>query len=97
MKGMQQLVHIFLFLTLFLIFRWTSRVTVNISLAYFPIGAIIRKNVDEYTAIVQVNSKFCLKNHRKQNISVAETSLNNSEAKTWKVTRTLPFSFLILL
>lgn len=67
--------------------------TVNISLAYFLISIIIRKDVDEYTAIVQANGKFRLQDCQKQNISVAEISPNYSKAKMSKVTR-FPSSFL---
>lgn len=41
MKAMRQIVRFLPFSTFLRIFRWTPRVTVNISLAYFPISAII--------------------------------------------------------
>jgi len=47
MKEVQhEIVHIFPFFTFSNIFRWTPRVTVNISLVYFSISAIIRKDID---------------------------------------------------
>lgn len=59
MKGMQQTVRFFPPAgCLPRLSMRTPRVTVNISLAYFPISAIIRRDVDECTVIVQADGKF---------------------------------------